>query len=176
VKTDENTHIESRDLLEEFSLVLNRLPEQHKVALLQNVGDVDDFLHGVVAHLRRQQKILAEDKVAEGQVRQRLQENQVGDGKFHELWVELVELQHGEVRVEIVGVLLGLLLNVLLKRWKVNGIVAGELQVKGTEKGKSSEIAHRSMLRSISEMVMVVPSSVLICFDIFAFRIFSQTV
>lgn len=45
------THVEPGDLLEQLALVLNRLPEQHEVALLKNIGDVDNLLDGVVAHL-----------------------------------------------------------------------------------------------------------------------------
>lgn len=73
------TYIETCDLFKEFALVLNLLPEQGKVALLKNVGDVNNFLHGFVAHLGRKQQILAQNKVTEGKIGERLQENQMSD-------------------------------------------------------------------------------------------------
>jgi hypothetical protein len=48
------TYVESGDFFEEFALVLHGLPEQDEVTLLENVGDVDNLFHGVVAHLSRQ--------------------------------------------------------------------------------------------------------------------------
>lgn len=118
------THIKSGDLLEELALVLNRLPEQNEVALLEDVGDVDDLLHGVVLHLRRQQEILAEYEVAERQVGERLQQDQVSDAEVQRVRVELVIFQHSQVGVDVVGVLLGLLLNVFLEEWEVSRVVA----------------------------------------------------
>lgn len=46
------------------------------------------------------------------------------NAEIHCWWIELVEFQHSEVGVEIVGVLLRLFLNVFLEELKVNWIVA----------------------------------------------------
>lgn len=59
------TYIESGDLFEEFAFVLNCLPEQNEIALLENVGDINDLLDGVITHLCWKQEILAENEVAE---------------------------------------------------------------------------------------------------------------
>lgn len=100
------------------------MPEQNEVALLENVGDVNDFLDSVVAHLSWQQQILAENEIAEGKVRDCLQKNQVSDAEVERVRIELVEFQHGEISIEIVGVVLCLLLNVVLEEWEVIRIVA----------------------------------------------------
>lgn len=84
-------YIESGDFIEKFALVLDLLPEEGKVALLEDVGDVDNLLHGLIAHLGRQQQILAEYEIAEREIRQRLQQNQVCDLKVQRVRVELVE-------------------------------------------------------------------------------------
>lgn len=70
-----SAYIKSRNLLKKFSLVLNSLPEQDEVALLQNVGDVNDFLDCIVPHLGWQQEILAEDEIAERQICESFQQN-----------------------------------------------------------------------------------------------------
>lgn len=59
----------------------------------------------------------------------------MSDGKVQSVRVELIIFQHGEICIEIVGVLLGLFLNVLFEELKVNGIVAGE-ELKVIEKEK----------------------------------------
>lgn len=58
------TYVESSDFLKELSLVLNSLPEQNKVTLLQNVSNIDDLLHCVVSHLTRQQQVFAKNEIA----------------------------------------------------------------------------------------------------------------
>lgn len=103
---------------------MNFLPKQGKVALLEDVRNVDDLLNGLIAHLGRQQQILAENEVAEGEIRQRLQKNQVSDSEVQRVRVELIEFEDCQVGVEVVGVLLGLLLNIFLEEWKVIRIVA----------------------------------------------------
>jgi hypothetical protein len=65
----------------------------------------------------------------------------MSDGKVQRLWVELIVFQHCEVRVEIIGVLLGLLLNVFFEELKVNGIVAGE-KLKVIEVKKEISMKH----------------------------------
>lgn len=45
--------VEATDLLEEQRILRDAGPEQGKVALLQNVSQVDDFLDCVVVHLGR---------------------------------------------------------------------------------------------------------------------------
>lgn len=117
-------YIESGDFIEKFALVLDLLPEKGEVALLEDVCDVDDLLHGLIAHLGRQQQILAEYEIAEREIRQRLQQNQVCDLEVQRVRVELVEFEDCQVGVEVVGVLLGLLLNIFLEEWKVIRIVA----------------------------------------------------
>lgn len=118
-------YIESGDFLEELALVLNCLPEQNKIALLKNVGNVDDLLHGVIAHLSWQEEIFAHHEITERQVGERLEEDQVSYAKIQCLRVELVEFQYSQIGVEIVDVVLCLLLNVLLEELEVNRIVAG---------------------------------------------------
>lgn len=87
------------------------------------------------------------------------------------LWAELIEFQHCQVGVEIVAVLLGLLLNVFFEELKVIRIVAEKLQVIGTNHQKIVIFTHRSILFNISGIVIDVPSSVLINFDIFGLEI-----
>lgn len=62
-----------------------------------------------------------------------------------------------------------MLLNILLEEWEMIRIVAEELQVIEVNKRIFANFSHRSMLFSISGIVIVVPSSVLISFDIFLF-------
>lgn len=99
----------------------------------------------------------------------------MSDAKIQRLRVELVEFQHCQVGVEVIAVLLSLLLDVFLEELEVNRIVAGILQVIRVDERKISNSAYRSMLLSISGIVMVTPSSVLIIFAIFAHKSPLQT-
>lgn len=122
----QTTHIESGDFLKQFPLVLNRLPELDKVTLLKNVSHVNDFLHRLILHLTRQQEIFAENKVAVWQIRECLQQNQMSHGKIESVWIELIILQHGEIGIQIVCVILCLLLDILFEKCKMHGIVSGK--------------------------------------------------
>lgn len=105
--------------------------------MLEDVSDIDDFLDGVVTHLSWQQQILAENEIAEGKVGYRLQKNQVSDAEIKRLRVELIELQHGEISIEVVCVVFRLFLNIFLEEWEVIGIVAASFRLLEIRKGNS---------------------------------------
>lgn len=116
---------EAGDLLEELRIFLHPRPEQREVALLQDVRQVDDLLDRVVVHLGRQQQTLAQDKVRVREVGQRLEQNRVRHIQVHHLRVELVQLQAGQVRLQVVLVVLGLVLHVRFNHLQVFRIVPG---------------------------------------------------
>lgn len=89
----------------------------------------------------------------------------MSDAQVQGVCVELVEFQHGQVGIEVVGVVFSLFLNVFLEEWKVIGIVAEKLQVISVVDEKLSNFTHRSILFNISGIV-IVPSMVLMIFDI----------
>lgn len=64
---------------------MHLLPEQNKVALLEDIGYIDNLEYGLVAHLSGEQQILAKDKVAERKIGERFQKNQVRDAEINML-------------------------------------------------------------------------------------------
>lgn len=101
----------------------------------------------------------------------------MSDVQIQGVWVELIEFQHRQVGIKVVGVVFSLLLNVFFKEWKVIGVVAEklvELQVISIIDEKLVTFTHRSILFSISGIV-IVPSEVSIVFDMVAGEIVSRT-
>lgn len=102
----------------------NFRPEQFEIALFQNIGQENDFDHGVVFHLGRQQQALAQCEIGVREVGQRFQQNQICDFQIEIFRIELVQLQHGQIRFQIVFVSFGLVAHIVFERFQVLGIVS----------------------------------------------------
>lgn len=121
-----NRVIKSGNFPEQAGIGLGLGPENGKIALLQDVGQVDNFAHIVVGHLGGQQQTLAQHKVSVWKVGQRLEQNGVRDVEIQEVRIELIQLEHRQIGLQVVVIALCLLLNVVLNGLKVFRIVAAQ--------------------------------------------------
>lgn len=114
---------ESTDGDDQVGCIVDFRPEQFKITLFQNVSQKDDVVDGLILHLGGQQKTLAECKVGVWEIGQRLQQNQVSDFHVQQIWIELVQFQHSQICLQVVGVFLHLLFDVVLDGFQMLGIV-----------------------------------------------------
>lgn len=117
--------------------VLDESPELLKVARLQHAAKVDDLLHRLVLHLVGAQQTLAQREIRVRKIGECLQQDDVGDVHLQRRRIELVHLQNGQVRLEVVLVLGGLLEHVFLELGQMVGVVpvlgSKLIEVKSTD-------------------------------------------
>jgi len=116
--------VEAGDVTEHAAVDLGALPEEGEVGALQDVGQVDDGLDILVLHLLGQQQALGHHEVRVRQAGQRLQQDGVGDVEVQHVRVELVQLEHGQVGLQVVGIVLRLILHIGLQSLQMIRVVA----------------------------------------------------
>lgn len=103
---------------------LDAIPERIEITLFQHIGQIDNFLDGFVGHLPGHQQTLAQRKIGVRKIGQRFEENCARNVFVQQQRIELVQLENGQIRLQVVGIFACLLVDVVLEFLQMFRIVS----------------------------------------------------